>query len=400
MYLTFDPRSLSRRVAAAGAACLLLASCDTKDNPAFVQPTVACDGNGGATINGNAVAIAPGGYFTAGNKIYSAASCQPVRFYGVSRPSLSFNATGDRLGDSVTTEHDFAAIRSWKANMVRIELASYYWVPTAGSYSASYAGRVERVVRQARRAGLNVILALQASDRGVASFVPSGNTHQPMPDRNHAIPFWTDVANRFKNDGGVMYELFSEPFPVGGRGGFSNWGMWKNGGLHPADNVYEPRPAFQAVGMQELYNLVRGTGAHNLVIIGGTKWGYYLDGVPKNRVNGYNLVYATHPWDFPGANQPGDWQKDWAFLAKTDPVMVTEFGQFDCGDDYVRALLDKADELGLSWTAWMWSAPRPGESTAQNGPDDVVCERSYLVMDWTGTPSKTGQTIKNRLATY
>jgi hypothetical protein len=385
-------------------ASIILAACDGKGKtPILPEPTLNCETAGIVRADGRDIPVASNGFATVGNRIIRASDCKPFRFAGVSRPTLSFSPGGGRLQDPALAAHDFAAIRSWNANTVRIELAQYFWVPTARAYDPGYPDRVERVVRQARAAGLNVILVLQASDRGIADYEPVGNTHQPMPDRNHSIPFWRDVATRFKNDGGVVYELYSEPFPIGGKGGFSNWEMWLRGGLHPADDVYGPRPAFQAVGMQELYDVVRSTGAHNLVVLGGTKWGYYLDGVPTHRVNGYNIAYATHPWSFaeyPDVNQPATWDQDWAFLAKTDPVMVTEFGQFDCGDRYVRALLDKADALGLSWTAWMWGAPGSDESAAQERPSDPVCARSYLLLDYNGTPSRTGSVIRERLARY
>jgi aryl-phospho-beta-D-glucosidase BglC (GH1 family) len=299
--------------------------------------------------------------------------------------------------------NDFANMRAWGANTVRIELAQYYYVPTARSYDPSYPGRVERLVRQARQAGLYVILVLQGSDRGIADYVPEGNTHQPLPDRNHSIPFWRDLANRYKNDGGVLFELFSEPYPRGGEGGFSNWELWQKGGLHPADNTYGPRPAFEAVGMQEMYEVVRATGANNLVIISGTQWGYNLRGVPQHRIRGHNIAYATHPWnhpEWPNDNQPDDWEGDWAFLARTDPVIATEFGTRDCREPYARAFLDRADQLGIGWIAWSWNSPSAGTSTAQDRPSDPICDRSHLLMDWNGTPTRVGAVIKQRLGSY
>ena len=34
-----------------------------------------------------------------------------------------------------------------------------------------------------------------------------------MPDADHAVDFWTDVATTFANDDGVVFELYNEPFP-------------------------------------------------------------------------------------------------------------------------------------------------------------------------------------------
>ncbi|MBW3628015.1 MAG: glycoside hydrolase family 5 protein [Gemmatimonadetes bacterium] len=335
------------------------------------------------------------------NQLISAENCKPFRFVGIAYPSYAFSPTGDRLGDTATAAADFARIRSWGANTVGIQVAQYYWTPASRFYDAGYAARVERTVRQARAAGLRVILTLLHSDRGDPNYPGdpgATNMHQPMPDVNHSVPFWREAAERFKDDGGILFELFAEPYPVGASG-YSNWALWLNGGTHPADRAYEPRAAFQAVGMQQLYDVVRATGAQNVVLVGGTTWGYHLDGVPAHRLRGHNIAYAAHPWDWPN-KQPASWQKDWLFLAATDPVIISEFGGYDCGEPYTRAVLDKADQLGLSWNAWAWSAPEPSESTAQTGRGDPICEFPMLLTDWSGEPSRVGQIIKSRLGSY
>ena len=108
--------------------------------------------------------------------------------------------------------------------------------------------------------------------------------------------------------------------------------------------------------MQQLYDTVRAAGAENLVIIGGLDWAYDLSGVPANRIDGYNIIYATHPYNTAG-RRTYDWDKSWGFLTETDPVIVTEFGDRDdatCATDYDAALIDYADAHAVSWTAWAW----------------------------------------------
>ena len=51
--------------------------------------------------------------------------------------------------------------------------------------------------------------------------------------------------------------------------------------------------------MQELYDVVRtrdGAGADNVVIAGGIGWAFDLSGVASHRIQGYNIMYATHPY--------------------------------------------------------------------------------------------------------
>jgi aryl-phospho-beta-D-glucosidase BglC (GH1 family) len=35
----------------------------------------------------------------------------------------------------------------------------------------------------------------------------------PMPDQDHSIAFWSSVAQQFKNNSAVIFDLFNEPFP-------------------------------------------------------------------------------------------------------------------------------------------------------------------------------------------
>lgn len=360
---------------------------------------VSCDA-AGVRVDGSSIPVAPNGFASVGNQIFSVATCKPHRFVGVSRPPLGYAAADPRMSGA-TMAGDFARIRSWRANTVRIEVSQNFWVPTARWYDPAYPGRVEEAVRAARAAGLSVILALQTSDRGDPDYpgdIFRSNPQQEMADVNHSLPFWRDLATRFKGDGGVIFELYSEPFYIP-HGKKSNWDLWLNGGVVPAGTVYdEPRKSFRAAGMQQLYDEVRKAGANNLVIVGGTHWGYLLDGVPAHRVKGHNIAYAAHPWDWPD-KQPATWQQDWAFLAATDPVILSEIGNYNCQSGYMEKVLDKADELKLSWIAWAWQVPGP-EDVPVGPRGESYCNTWKLIADWDGTPTWAGNLVKRRLESY
>ena len=169
-----------------------------------------------------------------------------------------------------------------------------------------------------------------------------------------------------------MFELYNEPHGV------------------PVERLEIGRSAgsgFQAVGMQQLYDAVRATGAQNLVIIGGLDWAYDLSGVPANRIDGYNIAYATHSYSAP-ERLPSAWDRAWGFLTETDPVIVTEFGDTAsaCATDYSAALIAYADAHATSWTAWAWY---PGG-----------CGFTGLIDDWSGTTSALGKIVKAALFTY
>ena len=111
----------------------------------------------------------------------------------------------------------------------------------------------------------------------------------------------------------------------------SRWNVWQSGGTTGS--------GWQAVGMQQLYDAVRAAGAQNLVVIGGLDWAYDLSGVPANRIDGYNIVYATHPYTrrSRACARRRTGTARWGFLTATDPVVVTEFGVLNdtaCTTDY------------------------------------------------------------------
>lgn len=329
----------------------------------------------------------PNGYSVIGNKIYDPATCQPTLFHGIARPSLESWYGGDDRFTKVG--EDLALMKSWGANMVRLPISQSWWVAGNKLYDPGYKARVVDAVTKARALGLAVIVDLHASDRGDKNFAgtPDG---QQMADENISIPFWRDVATTFKDDGGVIFELYNEPHDI-------TSAVWLNGGQiaggasYPGDPI--TRPAYRAAGMQQLYDVVRGVGARNLVMVSGLHWGYYLNEVPANRVKGYNIMYAAHPYDWPD-KQPNTWESAFGALVATDPVVISEFGAYDCSRlGFYTQVMDYADRKGMSWVAWAWWI-------RDDNPASNQCQYPALLKDWAGTPTVTGQLIKARLATY
>lgn len=342
------------------------------------------------SFSAESVPMAPGGFSTIGNQIFSS-NCQAHLFHGMARPSLQWSPGGDDR--FVNVAQDFALIKSWKANVVRIPLTQVFWMPGVKLYDPTYKPRVLDTVKKARDLGLTVVLDLHASDRGNAAYDTVPDVQQ-LPDEKHSLPFWRDLASTFKGDGGVIFELYNEPHDI-------TWEMWLNGGDIPTGPAWDGGPVregYKAVGMQQLYDAVRATGARNLVIVSGMHWGYYLNEVANYRVKGYNIVYASHPYDWPD-KQPETWDAAFGSLAATDPVIISEFGAYKCDRTfYYTAAMDYADRKGMSWIAWAWWTPpatmNPAERTA------AVCNFPALITDWNGTPSASGALVKARLATY
>lgn len=293
------------------------------------------------------------GYTVTANTIYDA-TCNPHIFHGITRPSLEWSATGQNLSLA-----DYTLMSSWKANIIRLPLNEKFWIQNTSNYRSI----VDQQVKWINSLGMDVLLTLQWSDGGNMSN-PAKQYQMADQDSN---TFWQDVASIYQSNPHVLFELYNEPFGI-------SWSVWRDGGA---------APGFTAVGMQQLYDTVRATGAQNLVLIGGLNYAFDLSGVPANKISGYNIVYATHPYDKPGENTPADWDTAFGSLSTTDAVMMTEFGDFNCSANFYSQLLAYAASHNVSWTAFAWY---PGG-----------CGFPSLITNWSGTPSVPGGLVKGAM---
>jgi endoglucanase len=367
-----------------GAACLAVVSCVATamltgcDSPTSgsqlgaSSPTGVGDG-GTVPISGclsaPPVAVAAGGYYVNGNTICTADG-RPHLLHGVDRPSLEWAADGVHL-----SLEDFQTMASWNANVVRVALNQDFWLADSSLYAPSYVTLVDQVVGWAEQAGLDVILDLHWSDKGTLGSCTNSDKkgcQQLMADPN-SLRFWTEVAAHYRADGRVAFELYNEPHGI-------SWSVWLHGGTTDE--------GWQAVGMQELYDAVRATGANNLVVAGGLDWAYDLSGVPSNPIDGYNIVYATHPYNNAPERLPPNWEAYWGFLTATRPVIVTEFGDTSpqCTGAFNRQVIDFADSHHASWTAWAWFPSG--------------CQFPSIIADWTGQPTVQGEPVQAALMRY
>ena len=321
--------------------------------------------------------VAPGGYYTSGSTVCTAAG-EAHLFHGVDRPSLEFNPKGDHF-----SQNDFLAMASWNANVVRIALNQDYWLANAALHEPDYRALVDQAVAWAEAAGLDVILDLHWSDQGNLGVTVAGkqqnsstdSNQQPMADQN-SLAFWTEVATAYKGDGRVLFEMYNEPEDI-------PWSVWLSGG---------PVSGFTAAGMQQIYAAIRGAGADNVVIAGGLHWAYDLSKVGGAPITGYNVMYATHPYD-KGDNLPASWEASFGYLTTKDiaPVIATEFGDFSaaCSGAWDTQLIAFADAHQMSWTAWAWY---PTGSPGCNFPS--------LIVDWSANPTVQGAIVKSALLGY
>ena len=314
-----------------------------------------------------------------GNRLVDVASGRPVLLRGVNRPgteSACARGTGGADGplDSAAVE----AMRGWGITAVRVPLNESCWLGLSG-IPAAYTGETYRAaiadwVALLRRRGMVVIVALDWSGTGTTVDV----ARRPMPARATAPAFWTQVASRFAGDRAVLFDVYGAPWPNGNRLDAEAWRCWRDGGT--CGHV-----DYEAAGMQELVTAIRNTGATNVVLVAGVQFG-----------SNFNEWLASRPFD-PRGNLGAAWRifdsftcarttcwDSWAApVARTVPLVLTEFGAASGSTALPLALVDWTEANGASWLAAGWRA--------SGAADD-------LVADWAGTPTSYGEPLRARLA--
>lgn len=344
------------------------------------------------------------GPYTVKDNMILDARGNPYLFHGIARDGLEYDCVGRDgpytrqalafMGTPLDPDLDVNAGTYWGGNTVRLPLSQNFWLQgipgDASCTPGSYQALVKRLVDELTSLKLNVMLDLHWV--GANGQVGSGGAEAPMPDQD-SITFWRQVASIYKHYANVLFELYNEPHISPQEGA-----CWLNGCLIHNDRSRANDCAcfkyltYQAVGMQQLTDTIRSTGAKNLIIASGTQWGYDLTLLPQYAIKGENIVYGSHPYNYLG-KLPSNWETDFGVYAANYPLLVSEFGSYDCGDDYVRQLLDYLDRLRIGWVAWSWSV------AASQG--EQVCQVPQLVTDYQGTPSAAmGRYIYQHLRGY
>lgn len=178
------------------------------------------------------------GISVAGNHLHDA-NGNIVLLHGVNASGLEFTAIGggspsDPWGGA---EPLWNAVTKWKANVVRLPLNEASWlrlttIDTAGNSRIAdpghnYRQTVERTVKAANAHGLYVILDMHWAAPGISSPMMQSQ----MADTDNSLQFWTSIAQTFKQNPAVMFELYNEPyFDVGLIAPEDQWHVLMDGG--------------------------------------------------------------------------------------------------------------------------------------------------------------------------
>jgi hypothetical protein len=326
----------------------------------------------------------------------------------------------DPFGDSVN-ESTWDALRNWHVNTIRVTLneTSYLGIKCVTAYTGpaynkpgkiqesdpghNYRRRLKEIVDRATQDNYYVILVLNYSapndpqnqvDQVSAQCATEFN---PLPDRDHAIDFWTMLATEYKTYPNVVFELFDNPF-------IDHWRYFKGTkadawkALRDGTSVdsYTPliptrkKHTWQSVGMQEILNAVRQQGARNVVLQCGLagsdldSWLTYkaIDPIKQTAAAWHAFPTDKNKWEDECYKYPS-WCDDRAYsfanaiLSHNYPVVVTQFADRSAdgtlGAPFASSLLPTLDAMGISYIAWSFK------------PDNE--KFATLIKDKIGTPT-------------
>ncbi|MDV3482260.1 glycoside hydrolase family 5 protein [Sphingobium yanoikuyae] len=257
-------------------------------------------------------------------------------------------AVGDLLKPKRPYLYPYAAIsKAWHANAVRISVHPGYWnADVTGSRE-----RVRRNVAAARAAGLYVLLCWHAIGfPGRFTRSPHKEYHSRADAFDASLQkmnaFWKEMAEFYKGDSRVLFELFNEPIL----------------NLDNLENDYLNWHDLAAVYEHTINTIIRPRAA-NVAICGGNRFSYDLRGAAATPLQGRNVAYAWHVYPRQGKSTRDDWCRRLAGIQDRYPVLVTEWGFVPAGPanlqgsiaEFGDPLMEFLDESGISWFAYSFS---------------------------------------------
>ena len=280
---------------------------------------------------------------------------------------------------SQKTAEDFLRVKAMGANIVRLMIyPGYYRYVGDDKYLSTY---VDPEVDLAEKNGLYIILDYHVIGRPGAWYdSPSDQMLIEYPvkvfytDNDTAVAFWDKVATRYGQRDHVLFEIYNEPADDTTDYTWTDW-----------------RPTGQL-----LIDAIR-KHSDNIIFGSGPKYSGDLSDVPKNPYNDSNLAYVAHiyPGNSPsGEDRVASWETRFGFLAKTYPIIVTEWGFSPDGDEttkgtlegYGKPFLDYLDQKKIHWTAFVYHPMDPGQG------------QLLIENDWT-TLTQFGEFVKKSLET-
>ena len=154
----------------------------------------------------------------------------------------------------------------------------------------------------------------------------------PMTYKNEAKEFFAEMAQKYKNSKGVIYEICNEP----------------NGSISWSKDV---KPY-----AEEIINTIRTYDSDAIILVGNPQWDQDLDSVVADRLSGNNIMYTCHFY----AGTHTQWLRDRITNALNNgiPVFVSEWGTSSVDGnggvftDETNKWLNYMADKKISWCNW------------------------------------------------
>jgi endoglucanase len=258
----------------------------------------------------------------------------PVQLKGISSMWLNMETSGFATsGASMKWMRD-----NWNISLFRAAMGvgDDQGNPSGGGYLVNperMTNYVDRIVENATKLGLYVII--------------DWHDHVAEDHLDEAQAFFGEMAERYKGNENVFYEVFNEPVP----------------GIRDRVN-FEVKRAFTWDGdikpyHEKVLQTIRAHDPQGVVILGTPTWSQEVDLAAANPVAGSNLMYTLHYYS---CTHTG-WLRDRAQAARDQglPIFVTEWGATDAsgGTSNPEVCSDESDlwqdwmnTNHISWAAW------------------------------------------------
>lgn len=244
----------------------------------------------------------------------------PIQLRGMSTHGIQWyaNCITDASLDTLT--------RDWGADILRVSM--YVQEDGYETNPAYYTSLVKQFVNKATARGLYALIDFHMLTPG-----------DPNYNTSRAITFFTDIANTYKNNNNVLYEICNEPNGV-------SWSSIKS----YADQVI---PVIRAIDNDAV--ICVGTKAWSSL---GLSEGSTAQDIINNPLNYPNIMYSFH---FYAKSHQDYYLNHLEWAADRLPMFVTEFGTQEASGDgpndfaMAQRYMDLMRAKKISWSNWNYS---------------------------------------------
>ncbi|HBR93549.1 MAG TPA: hypothetical protein DEA90_05230 [Opitutae bacterium] len=238
-----------------------------------------------------------------------------VTLRGLSVPSLEWVSNGEHIFESIRT-----AVEKWDANVIRLPVSDIFWIGK-GPYQKDGGAAYRQLVEDAANlcASLDVYMILDLHHNGI-------------PVELH-YNFWAEAAERLKENPAVIFEVFNTAT-------YSEWDQWQS-------------------DMQRMLEVIRATGAQNLIIVDAMNGKQLLDTILKDNAlkdpKGNGIVYSFHL--YPDNDEE---MESMSRIATKKPIFITELGAWSSenkeatakNQEWANKAFSWLEQNQMHWAAW------------------------------------------------